>query len=116
MIENSRRRYAVCVHAKEGEDIEVRKVYEVLPDELAAKRRHIRVVDESGEDYLYPAELFVLLDLSREVERALRPRSTRRTKNQRRPMVSGDRTRARRGTSRNPSGNEGKRRGTLASV
>ena len=80
MVENSRHRYALCVQADEGEDIEVRKVYEVLPDEFAAKRRHVRVVDESGEDYLYPAELFVLLDLPREVERALRPRSTRRTK------------------------------------
>ena len=80
MVENSRRRYALCVQADEGEDIVVRKVYEVLPDELAAKRRHVRVVDESGEDYLYPAELFVLLDLPREVERALRPRSTQRTK------------------------------------
>ena len=80
MVENSRRRYVLCVQADEGEDIEVRKVYEVLPDELAAKRRHVRVVDESAEDYLYPAELFVLLDLPREVERALRQRSTRRTK------------------------------------
>ena len=80
MAENSRRRYALCVQAEEGEDIEVRKVYEVLPDELAAKRRHVRVVDESGEDYMYPAELFVLFDLPREVERALRQRSTPGTK------------------------------------
>ena len=80
MVENSRRRYALCVQADESEDIEIRKVYEILPDELAAKRRHVRVVDESGEDYLYPGERFILLDLSREVERALRPRSTRRTK------------------------------------
>lgn len=80
MVENSRRRYALCVQAEEGEDIEPRKVYAVLPDELAAKRRHIRVVDESGGDYLYPEELFVLLDLPREVERALRARSTRRPK------------------------------------
>ena len=80
MVANSRRRYALCVQAEEGEDIEVRKVYEVLPDELAAKRRYIRVVDESGEDYLYPAELFVLLDLPRKVERVLRPKSTRQTK------------------------------------
>ena len=72
MVENSRRRYALCVQAEGGEDIDVRKVYEILPDELAAKRRHVRVVDESGEDYLYPAEFFVLLDLPREVERAVR--------------------------------------------
>jgi hypothetical protein len=79
MGESNRRRYALCVHAVEGEDVEVRRVYEVVRDELAAKRGHIRVVDESGEDYLYPAELFVILDLPREVERALRQRTTRRT-------------------------------------
>ena len=72
MVENSRRRYALCVQADDDEDLEVRKVYEVLTDELAAKRRHLRVVDESGEDYLYPAEFFVLLDLPRKVERAVR--------------------------------------------
>lgn len=71
----NRRRYALCVQAEEDEDLQVRKAYEVLPDELAAKRGHIRVVDESGEDYLYPAESFVLLDLPREAERALRSRS-----------------------------------------
>lgn len=78
-MRENRRRYALCVQAEEDEDLQVRKVYEVLPDDLAGKRGHIRVVDESGEDYLYPAESFVLLDLPREVERALRPRSKPRS-------------------------------------
>jgi hypothetical protein len=69
-----RSRYAVCVQAGPDEDLQVRTVYEVLPDELAAKRGHLRVVDESGEDYLYPAESFVLLDLPQGAERALRLR------------------------------------------
>jgi hypothetical protein len=39
--------------------LELRKVYRVLVDEPAAKRRLVRVVDESGEDYLYPREWFL---------------------------------------------------------
>jgi hypothetical protein len=48
-----------------------RKVYQILPDAHAAKDKHVRVIDESGEDYLYPADYFVPLTLPREVERAL---------------------------------------------
>ncbi|MBA3442013.1 MAG: hypothetical protein H0T92_19310 [Pyrinomonadaceae bacterium] len=41
------------------ESLEVRKVYVALPDERAAARNYIRVIDETGEDYLYPAKHFV---------------------------------------------------------
>lgn len=71
MVNSKRRQVALCVEARPDEDIEVRKIYELLPDELAAERGHLRIVDESGEDYLYPAELFVVLELPREAERAL---------------------------------------------
>jgi hypothetical protein len=43
--------------------LEVRKVYRVLPDPAAAAKGFVRVVDESGEDYLYPADNFVAIDL-----------------------------------------------------
>lgn len=49
----------------------VRKIYEVLPDEEAAKDDLIRVVDESGEDYLYHRSQFILVEFPAEVERAL---------------------------------------------
>ena len=62
--------YVICVRADESADIEVRKVYEVLPDESAAKRGHLRVVDESGEDYLYPKECFASVHLPEEAVRA----------------------------------------------
>jgi hypothetical protein len=39
------------------------KVYRVLPDEKAARHKLIRVIDESGEDYLYPESYFVLIKL-----------------------------------------------------
>ena len=43
--------------------LEIRKVYRVLPDADGVADGLIRVVDESGEDYLYPKDLFVSIDL-----------------------------------------------------
>jgi len=63
-------KFAVCITDSEP-DLEPRKVYQVLPDEAAAKEDHLRVVDESGEDYLYPAHFFVLIEVPKAKERAL---------------------------------------------
>jgi hypothetical protein len=52
----SNRKFVVCVRPGDSEDLEVRKVYEALPDQKAASEGYLRIVDESGEDYLYPAE------------------------------------------------------------
>jgi hypothetical protein len=60
----ARRRFAVCITNAEP-DLELRKVYELLPDPSAVKDNYARVVDESGEDYLYPAEYFVPVELPR---------------------------------------------------
>jgi hypothetical protein len=49
--------------------LEVRKVYKALPDPLAASRGFVRVIDESGEDYLFPSECFVAVELPREAAR-----------------------------------------------
>ncbi len=43
--------------------LEVRKVYQVIPDARASKHQLVRVIDESGEDYLYPADYFVVIEL-----------------------------------------------------
>ena len=43
----------------------------MLPDESAAKSNYIRVVDNEGEDYLYPADYFLFIELPRKVEQAL---------------------------------------------
>ena len=51
--------------------LERRKVYPVLPDESAARSNYVRVVDETGEDYLFPASRFVLIPVTREVEEAV---------------------------------------------
>ena len=63
-------RFAVCITDSEP-DLEARKVYQVLPDEAAEKENHLRVIDESGEDYLYPASFFVFVEVPKEAERAL---------------------------------------------
>ena len=57
---------AICVR-NDGYDasLELRKVYEILPDARASEHDQLRVVDESGEDYLYPREFFVCIDLPR---------------------------------------------------
>lgn len=51
--------------------LERRKIYVMQRDAAAEKRGHIRVVDESGEDYLYPKEMFVELDLSTAKRKAI---------------------------------------------
>ncbi len=65
-------KFAICINNSEyPASLELHKVYRVLPDEDAAHDGDLRVVDESGEDYLYPAEWFMLVELPREVEREL---------------------------------------------
>ena len=58
-------RFALCVRNSEYEDLELRKVYRVIPDKRAERDGCIRVVDESGEDYLYPESYFVIVRLPR---------------------------------------------------
>ncbi|MBI5082333.1 MAG: hypothetical protein HZC38_12590 [Chloroflexi bacterium] len=55
-----RPRFVICVKNDNYiVSLEKRKVYQVIPDPRAAKHRMMRVIDESGEDYLYPATYFV---------------------------------------------------------
>ena len=65
-------RFAVCVNnAEYPASLELHKIYRVLPDEDAEADGDMRVVDESGEDYLYPADYFVLVELPKAVEESL---------------------------------------------
>ena len=54
--------FVLCISNAEP-DLEFRKVYRILPDDSASKSQYLRVVDESGEDYLYPAKYFVIVDV-----------------------------------------------------
>lgn len=58
-----RANFALCVRTNGSEDLEQRKVYQVLPDRVASREGYLRVIDESGEDYLYPTEYFVPVNL-----------------------------------------------------
>ena len=69
------RQFALCVENKDSDDLEMRKIYMVVPDEEAAKEGYLRVIDESGQDYLYPASYFILMDLPAEAQKALRAAS-----------------------------------------
>jgi len=69
---NKKQSFALCIENKECEDLEKRKIYVVLPDDEAAKEGYMRIVDESGEDYLYPQSYFILVELPREAKNALK--------------------------------------------
>ena len=72
-MKRSELQFVVCVRNKGyAASLELRKLYQVVPDGTAAKLNQIRVVDESGEDYLYPEEYFVPVQLPQAAERAVR--------------------------------------------
>ena len=66
-----KRQFAICIRTDDPDLLTPRRIYEVLPDESAAKSQYIRVVDNEGEDYLYPATYFVFMDFPPAVKQAL---------------------------------------------
>ena len=64
-------KFAVCIQSDDTDLLTPRMIYQVLPDESAAKSNYVRVIDNEGEDYLYPSKYFMFLDLPQEIERAL---------------------------------------------
>ncbi len=67
--------FVLCIENKDCDDLETRKIYQVLSDPEAEAEGYLRVIDESGEDYLYPAAYFVAISIPRAVIRAL-PRAS----------------------------------------
>jgi hypothetical protein len=68
-----KKRFVVCVHnAGYPVSLELRKIYQALADPEAEAHGLLRVIDESGEDYLYPQKFFMSLDLPQPVASALR--------------------------------------------
>ncbi|MFY4730341.1 hypothetical protein [Nitrospira sp. BLG_2] len=63
--------FVLCIKNDDCDDLEKRKVYRIVPDKKADKDGYLRVIDESGEDYLYPASYFIRLRLPLEAEQAL---------------------------------------------
>jgi hypothetical protein len=69
---SAKQQFAICIQ-NEGypASLELWKVYRILPDEKAAKHQLIRVIDESGEDYLYSEGWFVPIKLPQAAEKAM---------------------------------------------
>lgn len=64
--------FVICIENKDYPvSLEKRKIYEVVPDPEAEEVGHIRVIDESGEDYLYPATCFIDANLPKNVQAAV---------------------------------------------
>lgn len=69
---SNEKHFVVCVRNDEYEGaLELRKIYEVLQDRDAEPHEMIRVIDESGEDYLYPMQWFLPIQLPQNVEQAI---------------------------------------------
>lgn len=68
-----KKQFVICIrNTGYPAGLELRKIYDTLPDPDAEGRGLIRVIDESGEDYLYPSKFFISVDLSQPVQNALR--------------------------------------------
>jgi len=66
------KQFAVCLKNDGYEvSLERRKIYQVLPDPDATKHKQVRVIDESGEDYLYPQSFFAPIELPQAIRRAV---------------------------------------------
>jgi len=64
--------FVVCIKTADyPASLKLRKLYQVVPDPKAAEHRQIRIIDESGEDYLYPDSYFLAVDLPKSVGQAV---------------------------------------------
>jgi hypothetical protein len=64
--------FAICIdNAEYPASLEKHKIYRIIPDKDAEQDEDLRVIDESGEDYLYPSDRFVMVDLPQNIVRVL---------------------------------------------
>ena len=56
--------FAICTFNQDCKDLQLLKVYPLLPDRDATAEGYVRVIDDSGEDYLYPDNYFMVIELS----------------------------------------------------
>ena len=65
------KKYVVCIRNDGyGASLEARKIYQVVTDKAAAARGYLRIIDESGEDYLFPSDRFVAIDVPQAARQA----------------------------------------------
>ena len=84
--------FAICMeNAGYPASLELQKIYRVLPDEGAAEDGDLWIIDESGEDHLYPAEYFVVIEAPRQAARVLTKSFTRSDRRAAQPRLQSDR-------------------------
>lgn len=64
-------KFVICIETGNEEMLTLRRIYEALPDEDAEKSNYLRIIDDEGEDYLYPARYFIAVDFAPEISRAI---------------------------------------------
>lgn len=69
---HSQPQFVICIRSDDTDLLTPRRIYQVLPDDSAAKSNYIRVIDNEGEDYLYPADYFIAVEFPQAVQEALR--------------------------------------------
>ncbi|MDP2362273.1 MAG: hypothetical protein Q8M94_00735 [Ignavibacteria bacterium] len=67
-MKNNILKFVICIKNKDCDDLEKRKVYAVKFDSKAEAEGFLRVIDESGENYLYPKSFFTPIQLSQELQ------------------------------------------------
>lgn len=71
-MKKSEAQYVICVKNRNHRaSLELRKIYRRLSDTTATRHGLVRIIDESGEDYLYPADYFIAIHLPQAVEKAI---------------------------------------------
>ncbi|MGH7801742.1 MAG: hypothetical protein ACREOW_14135 [Thermodesulfobacteriota bacterium] len=68
---NRLHRFAICINIDDQDLLTPLKIYPVLPDKSAEEINYVRVIDDEGEDYLYPKENFIFVNFPTAVKRAL---------------------------------------------
>jgi len=72
MKKRTKKHFVVCAKNEDYRaSLEIRKIYLAIPDKKALEHNLIRIIDESGEEYLYPGEYFISIELPHETEEAL---------------------------------------------
>ena len=64
-------KFVLCIRNEDCDELDLRKVYQVLPDRKAALDGYLRIVDDSGEDYLYPESYFIAVSLPLKAQDAI---------------------------------------------
>lgn len=70
-IQKPKPQFIICINTDDPDLLTPRMIYEVIPDENAAKSNYLRVVDNEGEDYLYPSDYFISVNFPHTIEQKL---------------------------------------------